>query len=157
MDGVHHLLVTLRRHKGDGQTFGTETAGTTGVIVRKGRVGLFRSNNLPDAVKVRVSVGGSVVVDDDVHPLNVNTATEDISGHKDTFFEGLKRGVSTDTKWGCQLSGPDRGGKLNVPFLLGKTGVDTYTRKIARNEQLVQFNRSCNGFHEDDDLFDEVK
>lgn len=55
-------------------------------------------------MKVRVGIGGSIIVDDDVHPLNVNTATEDISGHKDTLFESLKRGVAADTKQNCQVS-----------------------------------------------------
>lgn len=57
-------------------------------------------------MKVRVGVGGSIIVDDDVHPLNVNTATEDISGHKDTLFESLKRGITADTKRNCQARSP---------------------------------------------------
>ena len=73
----------------------------TGII----RKSLFvRSSNSPDAVKVRVSVGGSIVVDDDVHPLNIDPATEDISSHKNTLFESLERGVSIDTKQNCQAS-----------------------------------------------------
>lgn len=59
-------------------------------------------------MKVRVGIGGSIIVDDDVHPLNVNTTTEDISGHKDAFFESLECGVSADTKWNRQVSNPKR-------------------------------------------------
>jgi hypothetical protein len=33
--------------------------------------------------------------------------------------------------------------------------MDSDTGKIARNEQLVQFDRTNNRFHEDDDLFNE--
>ena len=49
-------------------------------------------------MKIRVGVGGSIIIDDDVHSLNVNTATEDISSHKDAFFESLECGISGDTK-----------------------------------------------------------
>ena len=34
--------------------------------------------------------------------------------------------------------------------------MDTDTWKIARNKQLVQFDRAGDGFYEDDDLFDKV-
>jgi len=85
-------------------------------------------------VKVRVSIGGSIVVDDDVHPLNVNTATKDISGHEDTLFESFERGVSADTKRKYQVSSPKMEGESDVPFLLGKARVNTDTWKIARNE-----------------------
>jgi hypothetical protein len=108
-------------------------------------------------VKVSVSVGGSIVIDDDVHPLNVNAATEDIGGHENTLFESFERGVSADTKWNCQVSSLKMEGESDVPFLLGKTRMDTDTRKIARNEQFIQLDRACDGFHKDDDLFNGVE
>ena len=85
-------------------------------------------------MKVRVRIGGSIVVDDDVHPLNVNTATKNISGYKDTLFESFERRVSADTKRDYQVSGPKMEGESDAPFLLGKARVNTDTWKIARNE-----------------------
>jgi hypothetical protein len=72
-------------------------------------------------VKVRIGIRGSIIVDDDVYPLNVNTATENVGGDKDTFFESLERGISADTKQGCQVRSPEMEGDSNVPFLLRKT------------------------------------
>jgi len=47
-------------------------------------------------------------------------------------------------------------GEWNLPFLLGKTRMDTDTWKIARDKQFVQFDRTRDGFYEDDDLFGEI-
>ena len=62
-------------------------------------------------MEVRVGIGRSIIVDDDVYPLNVNATAEDVSGDKDTFFESLERGVSTDTEWSCQVSSPELEGE----------------------------------------------
>ena len=72
-------------------------------------------------MKVRVGIRRSIVIDYDVHPFDVNTATENIGGNKDTFFEGFERGISADTKWDCQVSSPEMEGDSNVPFFLGET------------------------------------
>lgn len=103
-------------------------------------------------MQVRVRIRGGIIVDDDVYSLDIDTTTEDIGGNKDTFFESLERGITSDTKQNYQVSSHRVRGESNVPFLLSKTRVDTDTRKIARNKQLVQFNRPCDGFHEDDNL-----
>ena len=53
--------------------------------------------HLPNAMKVAVGVGRTVVVDDDVHALDIDTATEDIRRYQYTLlkvFEGL---VAVDT------------------------------------------------------------
>ena len=62
-------------------------------------------------MEVGVSIGRSIIVDDDVHPLNVNSTAKDVSGDKDTFFESLERGVSADTKRSCQVSSPELEGE----------------------------------------------
>jgi hypothetical protein len=53
-----------------------------------------------------------------------------------------------------QVSDPKITQGLSIPFLLGKTRVDTDRRKIARHKELVQFDSSSDGFHENNDLFD---
>jgi hypothetical protein len=92
------LLVAVRRHESDRQTLGTEPPGTAGKDVRKRMAGLFRSSNSPNAMQVRVRIRGSIIVDDDVYSLDIDTTTEDIGGNKDTFFESLERGITSDTK-----------------------------------------------------------
>ena len=57
-------------------------------------------------MKVSVGLGGSIIVDDDVYPLNINTTTEDVSSHEDAFFKSLERGVSADTKRSYQVTSP---------------------------------------------------
>jgi len=108
-------------------------------------------------VKVRVGIRGSIVVDDDINPLNINATTENIGSDEDTFFKSLECGVPAYTKHDRQVSNPKVKGGPNAPFLLGKTRVDTDTWEIARNKQLVQFDRARDRFYEDDDLFAKVQ
>jgi len=107
-------------------------------------------------MQVRVSIRRGIVIDNDVYSLDINTATKNVGGDEDAFFKGLKRGVSAYTKRNCQLSGPQMEGNSGVPFLLGKTRMDTDTWEIARDEQLVQFDCASDRFHEDDNLFGKV-
>jgi hypothetical protein len=74
-----HLLVALGADKGDGETLGSKTTGTT------------------NAVKVRVSIGWEIVVDGKVDTLDINTTTEDIGGHADSLVELLELLVALDT------------------------------------------------------------
>lgn len=61
------------------QTLGTETTGSA------------------DSVEVRVGVGRSVVVDDDVDSLDVDTSAEDVSGDENTLLKGLELLESRNT------------------------------------------------------------
>lgn len=108
-------------------------------------------------MEVRVGVRGSVIVDDNIHSLDIDAAAKNISGHKDTFFKSFERGIPADTKWNCQLDNPKIECEPNEPFLLGKTRMDADTWKVTSNEKLVQFDRACDGFHENDDLFNEFE
>jgi hypothetical protein len=49
-------------------------------------------------MKVRIGLRWSIVIHDDVHPFDINASAENIGGDKDTLFEGLERGVSSDAK-----------------------------------------------------------
>ena len=53
--------------------------------------------HLPNTVKVAVSVGRAVIVDDDVDTLNINTTTEDVGSDQDTLLKRLEGSVSRDT------------------------------------------------------------
>lgn len=79
LDILENLLVVIVADKGDGETLGTETTGTT------------------DTVEVGVSLSGQIVVDGQVDTLDINTTTEDISGNADTLVELLKLLVALDT------------------------------------------------------------
>lgn len=48
-------------------------------------------------MKVRVSLGGQIVVDGQVDTLDINTTTEDICGDADALVELLEFLVPTDT------------------------------------------------------------
>ena len=79
LDILENLLVVIVADKGDGETLGTETTGTT------------------DTVEVGVSLSGQIVVDGQVDTLDIDTTTEDISGNADTLVELLKLLVALDT------------------------------------------------------------
>lgn len=77
---LENLLVILVADEGDGQTLGTETAGTT------------------DAVKVGVGIGGKIVVDGQIDPLDIDTTAEHVGGNADTLVELLELLVAFDTE-----------------------------------------------------------
>jgi len=107
-------------------------------------------------VKVRVGIRRGIVIDNDVYSLDINATTENIGSDEDAFFKGLESRISTYTKPGYQVSGSEMEGDSGLPFLLGKTRVNTDTWEVARDEQLVQFDCARDGFHEDDNLFGKV-
>jgi len=79
LNRLQNSLIFGAADEGDAETLGSETTGTT------------------DTVKVRVSLVRHVVVDGDVDALNINTTTEDVSGHTDTGLEVLELLVALDT------------------------------------------------------------
>lgn len=76
---LEDLLVSLAAHKGDGDTLGSETAGTT------------------HTMEVGVGITGEIVVDSKVNTLDINTTSEDIGSDTDTLVELLELGVALDT------------------------------------------------------------
>lgn len=79
LDRLENLGVLLVSNKGNGQTLGTETTGTTDTM--------------------EVGIGGiwDIVVDDNVHTGDIETTGEDIGGDEDTLVELLERFVAGDT------------------------------------------------------------
>lgn len=80
LDLLQDLFVLLAADERDGQTLGTKATGTT------------------NAVKVRVGLGGQVVVDGNIDTLNINTTAEDVGGNTDTTVELLELLVAFDTE-----------------------------------------------------------
>ena len=80
LDILEDLFVLLAANERDGQTLGTETAGTT------------------DTVEVGVGIGRHVVVDGKVNALNIDTTAENVSGNADTLIELLELLVAADTE-----------------------------------------------------------
>jgi hypothetical protein len=85
-------------------------------------------------VKVRIGIGGSIIVDYNVHPFHIDTTTKNISCDKDTLFKRFERRVSGDTVQECQTSSIETLSESNIPFLLSKTGVNGDRWKIARDK-----------------------
>ena len=57
-------------------------------------------------MKIAVCVRRAVVVDDDIHTLDINTTPEDISRNEYTLLERLERGVAVDTTCNVSLARP---------------------------------------------------
>jgi hypothetical protein len=105
-------------------------------------------------VQITISVRRAVIIDDDVHSLNINTTAEDISSDQNTFLKCFEGGVSADSIEETILDIILQNTKktLHAPFFLLKTGMDTDARKIAGDKELVQFNGSSDRFNEDNNL-----
>ena len=85
-------------------------------------------------MQVAVRRIGHVIVDDNVHPLNVDAPADDVRGDHDPLHEVLEGGVASDA------------------LLLGHPGVDADTGKVAVVQQAIQFIGARNGLYKDDNL-----
>ena len=48
-------------------------------------------------MQVTIGIGRAIVVNDDIHSLDIDTATEDVCCNEDAFLESLERSVTVDT------------------------------------------------------------
>src|SRR3546814_97420 len=78
LDLLQPLLVLSAADERDGQTLGSETTSTT------------------DAVQVLVAVVWEIVVDHNVHTLDVDTTAEKVGGDEDTLLELLESLVAAN-------------------------------------------------------------
>ena len=92
---IQVFLVRFTANKRNRNTFGTETTRTT------------------DTVQELISVVGEVIVDHNVHSLNINTTAKQIRRDQDTSFEVLEGFVFGNT------------------FLLFHSSMDTNGRKVT--------------------------
>jgi hypothetical protein len=79
LNQLEDFLIFRAADEGNTETLGSETTSTT------------------DAVKVRISLIRHVVVDSDIDALNIDTTTEDVSGHTDAGLEVLELLIALDT------------------------------------------------------------
>lgn len=75
---MQNLPILVGGDERDGKALGTEAAGTT------------------DTVEIGIGIGGQVVVDGEVDPLDVNTTAKDIGSHTDALVELLEFLVPAD-------------------------------------------------------------
>ena len=54
-------------------------------------------------MQVAISIRRTIVVNDDVHALDINATTEDIGGNEYTLFESLESSVTVDTLRGNNI------------------------------------------------------
>mmetsp|Transcript_69782 Transcript_69782/g.202250 ORF Transcript_69782/g.202250 Transcript_69782/m.202250 type:complete len:323 (+) Transcript_69782:332-1300(+) len=87
-------------------------------------------------MQVRVAVLGHVVVDNDVHALDVDAAAEQVRCDQNPFLELLELLVALDA------------------LVLRQPGVDGNRREVTLNEELVQSNGPLHGLHKDHDLIE---
>ena len=59
--------------------------------------GKERPPDLPNAMQIAVGIRGAIIIDHNVHSLDINPTSKDISGHKDALFESLECRVPIDT------------------------------------------------------------
>lgn len=133
LDRLQNSLVLGAANERDTETLGSETTGTT------------------DTVEVRVSLVGHIIVNGDVDTLNINTTTEDISGHTDTGLEVLELLVALDTS----LLSAQRSCTLiegYLPLLLTNTRVNRSTGEVALAQKLVKLCATQSRANEDDNL-----
>ena len=79
LDFLENFFVLVGGGERDGETLGSETTGAT------------------DAMQVRVSVPGHVKVEHNVDFLDVNTATENLSGNQNAVLELLEAVINLDS------------------------------------------------------------
>merc|ERR1711862_51839 len=115
---LQHLFVLISRYESQCETFGAETACSS------------------YTVKVRIAFVGHVVIDDDVHSLDVNAASEQICRHHDTLLELLELFVTRDS------------------IFLVQTRMDRDGWETALNQQLVQCDSSLDRLYENHDLIE---
>ena len=80
LDFLENFFVLVGGGESDGQTLGSETTGTT------------------DAMQVRVSIPGHVKVEHNVDFLDVDSATENLSGNQNAVLELLEAVINLDSE-----------------------------------------------------------
>jgi hypothetical protein len=113
---LQDLVVFVVTTETDSQTFGTESTGSS------------------NSVQVGIRVFWHVVVENDVHSLDIDTSSEEIGGDQDSSLEVFEQRVSFES------------------FLLVHGPVDVDGREVLVFEELVQRDAPLDRLDEDDDL-----
>ena len=102
LNGTHDLLICLRRDKRYRETLRSKPTSTTVQTLSTDNYG-ERCINVPNTMQVAISIRRTIVVNDDVHALDINATTEDIGGNEYTLFESLESSVTVDTLRGNNI------------------------------------------------------
>jgi len=121
LDRLGGLGVLLVGDEGDGETLGTE------------------STSSRNSVQVGVGVFGHIVVEHDVHSLDIHTTTEKVGGDKDTSLEIFEELVSLKTFFLIHGSVDIDGGE--VLFLEERGERDASLHGLDEDNDLVEFER----------------
>ena len=79
LDLLENVLIIFAGNEGDAETLGAETTGAT------------------DSVKVRVRVGGEIVVDGQVDTFDIDATAKHVSSHADSLVKLLEFLIALDT------------------------------------------------------------
>mmetsp|Transcript_10062 Transcript_10062/g.30766 ORF Transcript_10062/g.30766 Transcript_10062/m.30766 type:complete len:252 (+) Transcript_10062:39-794(+) len=113
---LQHGCIFVAADEGDCETFRAEATGSA------------------DAVQVGIAIVWHVIVDYDVHALNVDAAAEEVRGDHNALLKLLELLVARDA------------------VLLVEARVDGDGREVALHQQLVQGDGPLHRLHEDHDL-----
>merc|ERR1712137_540742 len=93
-----------------------------------------KSTSTPDTMQIGVTVIRHVIVDYNIHPLNINTSPKQICGDHDPLLELLKLFVPSNA------------------LLLIESGMNCDRREIALLKEFVKHSGTLYGLHEYDNL-----
>jgi hypothetical protein len=103
LDLIEDLHIRRVRDESQREALGAEPASAS-IIVQEMSARVIgnmerdgRKRDVPNAMQVAVCVAGGVVIDNDVHSLDVDAVTEDVGSDEDALLEVLELGVAGDT------------------------------------------------------------
>ena len=144
LDFLENFFVLVGGGESDGQTLGSETTGTT------------------DAMQVRVSIPGHVKVEHNVDFLDVDSATENLSGNQNAVLELLEAVINLDSEIINKRARFELKSKasnytrksLNLPFLLREVRVDSLRGQEVLVEHFSQFDGVLDRAYKNYDLIE---
>lgn len=80
LDFCENLFVLRRRNKGDTETFGAKSTGTT------------------NTMKVRISFGRYIIVNGNIDALDINSSSKDVSTNSNSLLKCLELFVSSNSR-----------------------------------------------------------
>ena len=102
------------------------------------------------AMQVCVRVLGHVVVEHNVHSLNVHATTEQICRHQNTLLEVLELLIALQSARTHNKT--QHMGTMRSPLRLLHAAMNGDGREVLLNEQLVERDAAVDRLHEDDHL-----
>ena len=142
---------------GDCQTFRTESTSTSNLNNKRILSILSHVKNGAYSMEIRVGTLRHVVIEDDVHSLDIHTSTEEIRSHENTRLEFFEFLVTSQTRKSIELV------KIfctvlaesnDEPIFLSHATMNFHGRKVLLGEQLAQCCTTWDRFDEDHHLIE---